>query len=228
MSMLTPPGMSGKRYRVTGDRYPRMRRPRRRGRVVAGLIAGLAVLSLLGYGTWQLTDVFTGDGDRTEQAAVVEEEACAPDDTEPVPLPEPSTITVNVYNATDRTGFAKETADALAARGFVIGEVDNAPDELADEVPVGGLLRGSDAAQETGALQVLGSHVGDDEAETGSVEREGGEVDLILGEESGDLVAEQEVALVLEALATDPDDPCAGEGAGDGADTKRSTEAAGR
>lgn len=27
MSMLTPPGMGGK-YRITGDKYPRMRRPR--------------------------------------------------------------------------------------------------------------------------------------------------------------------------------------------------------
>jgi hypothetical protein len=66
MSMLTPPGMGGK-YRITGDKYPRMRPPRRRGRLATLSVAGVAVLGLLGWGTWQLVDVFTG-GDEASAA----------------------------------------------------------------------------------------------------------------------------------------------------------------
>src|SRR5690606_1670617 len=62
MSMLTPPGMGGQ-YRITGDRYPRMRRPRRRGRLVALTVVSVAVLGVGGWGTLQLIDVFTGGGD---------------------------------------------------------------------------------------------------------------------------------------------------------------------
>ncbi|MFX4292575.1 LytR C-terminal domain-containing protein [Streptomyces bohaiensis] len=218
MSMLTPPGMSGKHYRVTGDRYPRMRRTRRRGRLAAGLVASLAVLALLGYGTTQLVDVFTGQTEPAAQAAPVAEPECEVEEVERPPLPDPSAITVNVYNATDRTGLARDTADALAERGFLIGEVDNAPEELVDTVPAGGLLRGADETEASGALQVLGSHVGDDGAETGTVERDGGELDLILGEESGDLLDEPQVALVLEQLTATPEDPCA-EGFSAAADT---------
>lgn len=214
MSMLTPPGMSGKHYRVTGDRYPRMRRTRRRGRLAAGLVASLAVLALLGYGTTQLVDVFTGQTEPAAQAAPAVEPECEVTEVERPPLPDPSAITVNVYNATDRTGLARDTADALAERGFLIGEVDNAPEELVDTVPAGGLLRGADETEESGALQVLGSHVGDGGAETGTVEtgtveRDGGELDLILGEDSGELLDEPRVALLLEELTAEPEDPCA-------------------
>ncbi len=36
-------------------------------------------------------------------------------------------VTLNVYNATNRTGLARATADALARRGFVLGNVANDP-----------------------------------------------------------------------------------------------------
>lgn len=61
MSMLTPPGMGGQ-YRIKGDRYPRMRRPRNRGRIVAASVAAVTALGLAAWGTLQLVDVFTGDG----------------------------------------------------------------------------------------------------------------------------------------------------------------------
>ncbi|MBB0246189.1 LytR family transcriptional regulator, partial [Streptomyces alkaliphilus] len=59
MSMLTPPGMRGRKYRVTGTSYPRIRRPRRRRRTVA-VIGGVIAVGVLGFGTLQLVDVFTG------------------------------------------------------------------------------------------------------------------------------------------------------------------------
>lgn len=40
-------------------------------------------------------------------------------------------ITVSVYNAGDRTGLAGQTMSELEARGFIAGEVGNAPDDLA-------------------------------------------------------------------------------------------------
>ena len=66
MSMLTPPGMGGQ-YRITGDKYPRMRR-RRRGRLVVLTIACAAVLGGAGWGTLQLIDVFTGGGNPASAA----------------------------------------------------------------------------------------------------------------------------------------------------------------
>lgn len=41
--------------------------------------------------------------------------------------PTPGQITVNVYNATSRSGLAGDTAKAVKARGFVVGKVSNDP-----------------------------------------------------------------------------------------------------
>ena len=133
MSMLTPPGMGGQ-YRITGDKYPRMRRPRRRRRLVLAVVASVTALGLVGWGTLQLIDVFTGDED---QAAAAGPKADCASRLSPSPrasgpagksgasakgFPEPGRITVNVLNATPRAGLAKETADELKKRGFRIGE----------------------------------------------------------------------------------------------------------
>ena len=67
MSMLTPPGMGGK-YRITGDKYPRMRRTRGRRRIVLAVVASVVALGLIGWGTLQLIDVFTGGGDKASAA----------------------------------------------------------------------------------------------------------------------------------------------------------------
>lgn len=40
-------------------------------------------------------------------------------------------VTVSVYNAGDRTGLAGQTMSELEARGFIAGEVGNAPEDLA-------------------------------------------------------------------------------------------------
>ncbi|MGY1452167.1 LytR C-terminal domain-containing protein [Streptomyces sp. SS8] len=171
MSMLTPPGMGGK-YRITGDSYPRMRRPRRRRRIVVASVAATAALGVLSWGTVQLLDVFTGGG--TTVRAAGEGGECEPADdgakggssaaaarsagdsaASPDALPKPSAITVNVYNATTRGGLARKTADALEKRGFTIGEVANAPASLDKKVKKAGLLMGPPAAYGNGAFDVL-------------------------------------------------------------------------
>ncbi|MCE7080483.1 LytR C-terminal domain-containing protein [Streptomyces sp. ST2-7A] len=230
MSMLTPPGMRGRKYRVTGNSYPRIRRPRRRSRTVA-VIGSIVALGVLGFGTLQLVDVFAGgDPERAAAANATDEEECGTADTSPEPaeLPSPDTITVNVYNATDRSGLAQSTADTLAERGFLIGLVENAPGDLDGTVPSTGLLIGTPDAEESGVLTVLGAHaVG---AETGAPRQpvdadESGEadgsgkpggtgasgnrvVDLVLGDAFDTLAEPAEVEAALAALvAASPTEP---------------------
>ncbi|MGI5436400.1 LytR C-terminal domain-containing protein [Streptomyces shenzhenensis] len=179
MSMLTPPGMGGK-YRITGDKYPRMRRPRRRGRLVLGLVASVASLGLIGWGTLQLIDVFTGGkkasaadsaSDCPTRPAASPSPAAAP--------PRPGTITVNVYNATPRTGLAKATADELKKRGFKIGEVGNATAEFDQKIKGTGVLIGPGSALNT-SLPVLATQLGDAERRA-DASRKDTALDLILG-----------------------------------------------
>ncbi|MCK1794779.1 LytR C-terminal domain-containing protein [Streptomyces sp. XM4193] len=191
MSMLTPPGMGGK-YRITGNRYPKMHRPKRRFRLVFRIVASTAALGLVAWGSVQLIDVFTTDsGGDTVKASSASGPAsgdCKPGatgaDTAPVKAPKPSAITVNVYNATDRTGLAKDTADELKKRGFKIGEVDNAPEDLDKKVKEPGLLLGAPAAKKDGSLAVLGTQLAKadtrtDDARKGKAAKS---VDLVIGD----------------------------------------------
>ncbi|MFJ3584367.1 LytR C-terminal domain-containing protein [Streptomyces sp. NPDC090127] len=182
MSMLTPPGMGGK-YRITGDTYPRMRRPRRR-RIVLAAGAAVVLLGAAGWGTYQLVDVFSGgSGDDTRTTAG------RGADCKPAPkatatpaatatLPKPGQITVNVYNATPRSGLAKTTADELKKRGFVIGKIGNAPAAYDKKVPGAGMLLGATGAAK-GAFPVLGTQLKG--ATTKTDTRGTADVDLIIG-----------------------------------------------
>lgn len=160
MSMLTPPGMGGQ-YKITGDKYPRMRPARRRGRFAVVAVACVTVLGVLGWGTLQLIDVFTG-GDK---AAVV--------------LPKPGQVTVNVLNATTRGGLAQKTADELKKRGFRVGDVSNAPKEYDKKVAGTGLLLGPTTSLKT-SLTVLGTQLPGAEHRADAA-RKGAAVDLIIG-----------------------------------------------
>ncbi len=202
MSMLTPPGMGGQ-YRITGDRYPRMRRPRRRGRLVALTVASVAVLGVGGWGTLQLIDVFTGGGDSA--SAVGTKAGCATratPATAPKVLPVPGTITVNVFNATTRGGLAQKTADELKKRGFRIGEVANATKEYDKKVKGNGVLLGPASALDT-SLPVLGAQLAGAERRTDPA-RKGGEIDLIIGDAFRELTKKADADRALTALA-DPE-----------------------
>lgn len=200
MSMLTPPGMGGQ-YRITGDKYPRMRRPPRRGRLVFAVAASVAVLGLIGWGALQLIDVFTGGKGGTTASAKANCAKKAGASPAPVArsLPAPGQITVNVLNATPRSGLAKDTADELEKRGFHIGDVGNATEEFDKKVKGVALLLGPKASTDT-SLPVLGAQL------TGALEkraqpaRTGTTVDLILGDKFTSLAKKPDADKALAAL----------------------------
>ncbi|MFD8207286.1 LytR C-terminal domain-containing protein [Streptomyces sp. NPDC059695] len=198
MSMLTPPGMGGK-YRITGDVYPRMRRPHRRRRIALASAAAVVVLGAAGWGTLQLVDVFSGDGTKTTAGKQADCKPAPKATTAPAAaLPKPAQITVNVYNATPRSGLAKTTADELKKRGFKIGKVGNAPTAYDKKVPGAGLLLGAPAATK-GAFTVLGTQLAG--ATTRTDTRGTADVDLIIGTAFKTLSPKATADAALVALA---------------------------
>lgn len=206
MSMLTPPGLGGK-YRVTGKAYPRMRRPRRRGRLVLSAVAAVVALGMAGWGTLQLVDVFTGS-DKQASAAGRPKTCASPAPAPPAKaLPKPGAIKVNVYNATPRSGLAKSAADELKKRGFVIGEVDNAPAAYDKKVPGPGLLLGAPTAAD-GAFPVLTTQLPGTEQKTDA--RKTADIDLIIGTKFKAFSTPAAAASALGALAKPAPSPSPG------------------
>lgn len=201
MSMLTPPGMGGQ-YRITGDKYPRMRRPRRRGRLVLMVVASVAVVGVGGWGTLQLIDVFTGGGKQTSangsKAACASKASPSASARTNAAVPKPAQITVNVYNATPRSGLAKSTADELKKRGFKIGDVGNATAQFDKKVKGTGILLGPAASLDT-SLPVLATQLTGAERRTEAT-RKGTAVDLIIGTAFKDLTAKAAADKALAAL----------------------------
>ncbi|ARF73944.1 LytR C-terminal domain-containing protein [Streptomyces sp. NPDC012600] len=168
----------GGKYRITGDTYPRMRRPRNRRRIVLAGVSAVVALGLAGWGTLQLIDVFTG-GDKSAVAASHPRDCPTPKPVAPAKaLPKPAAIKVNVYNATTTTGLAKAAADELKKRGFAIGEVGNAPEAYDKKVPGTAVLLGAPTAA-NGSFAVLGTQLPGAVQKTDK--RKTAEVDLILG-----------------------------------------------
>ncbi|MEV0243386.1 LytR C-terminal domain-containing protein [Streptomyces sp. NPDC050674] len=193
----------GGKYRITGNKYPKMRRPRRRGRLVVLTVASVTVLGVGGWGTWQLIDVFTGGGEKASAAGsgtgcgVTTKASASPSAK---PLPEPRAITVNVLNATTRGGLAKKTADELKKRGFKIGDVGNAPRQYDKKVKGTGLLLGPAAALDT-ALPVLGTQLPGAERRAEAA-RKGAAVDLVIGDGFKELAKQRDADRALTKLAT--------------------------
>ncbi|MFF3326058.1 LytR C-terminal domain-containing protein [Streptomyces sp. NPDC002889] len=203
MSMLTPPGMGGK-YRITGDKYPRMRRPRNRRRIILAAVAAAVALSLAGWGTLQLIDVFTGGGASTSASGGADckpSPAPSPSHSAAPPPPMPGQITVNVYNATPRSGLAKAAADELRRRGFSIGKVGNAPAAYDKKVAGTALLLGGTEAHE-GAFRVLATQLRGSRLKTDT--RETADVDLVLGTAFKSLDPKKDADMALTAL-TNPE-----------------------
>ncbi|WP_328898344.1 LytR C-terminal domain-containing protein [Streptomyces sp. NBC_00236] len=187
----------GGKYRITGDKYPRMRRPRRRSKLVLAAIASVVALGLAGWGTLQLIDVFTG-GDKQASAADRKTDCASTAPSAPAKvLPKPAKITVNVYNATPRGGLAKAAADELKKRGFTIGKVGNATAAYDKKVAGTALLLGAPAAV-NGTFPVLGTQLPG--AATKTDARKGADIDLIIGTKFKAFSTPQAAATALTAL----------------------------
>jgi hypothetical protein len=194
----------GGQYRITGDKYPRMRRPRGRRKFVFGLVASVVALGLIGWGTLQLIDVFTGGGSKATAAGPKAD--CA-SKVSPSPtatptaraLPKPGQITVNVLNATPRSGLAKQAADELKKRGFRIGDVGNAPQAYDKKIAGAGMVLGAKSAAES-ALRVLGTQLAGAQLKT-DTRPSATEVDLLIGTTFTALTNKKDADQALAALA---------------------------
>ena len=190
----------GGKYRVTGTTYPRMRRPSNRRQVVLSAVAGVVVLGVIGVGTAQLAGAFDGGGGHRAAAGRCPSPAVGANaaDTTPVRLPKPFAVTVNVYNATNRPGLAKSTADELKKRGFTIGRIGNAPAAFNNKLKGTAVLLGGPQAQ--GALKVLGTQLAAGSPLTDPKRTSGSNVDLIIGPAFGALDPLQNADHALTAL----------------------------
>ncbi|MFI6336268.1 LytR C-terminal domain-containing protein [Streptomyces sp. NPDC050535] len=199
----------GGQYRITGDNYPRMRRPRGRRRLAFLIVASVTALGLIGWGTLQLIDVFTG-GDKAVAAGT--KSGCASKASPSATAsgastasasagtpPRPGQITVNVFNATPRSGLAKETADELKKRGFRIGDVGNAPKAYDKKVDGAGILLGAKGAAQA-ALPVLNTQLSGAQLKTDG-RAKADQVDLILGTGFRNLTVKEDADKALAVLA---------------------------
>jgi hypothetical protein len=202
VSMLTPPGLKGKQYRITGSAYPRLSRPHRRRRRVFALIGAVVAIGVIGWGTVQLISVFGG---RTRASAATTNcrakahpagaNASAAANPSQAALPQPGKITVNVYNSTTRTGLAAQTAAAFKQRGFVIGKIGNAPAPLEGKVPgAAEIIGGPSSAQ---VETVVGTQVPGAQSTTDT--RQDASVDLVLGNTFNALATPAQAAQALTA-----------------------------
>ncbi|MFD8213675.1 LytR C-terminal domain-containing protein [Streptomyces sp. NPDC059697] len=200
----------GGQYRITGDKYPRMRRPRGRRRLVFLVVASVTALGLIGWGTLQLIDVFTGKGDKATAAGAKDDctskagpsakaTTASTTSTAAGTLPRPGQITVNVLNATPRSGLAKQTADELKKRGFRIGDVGNATATYDKKVNGAGILLGAKGAAQA-ALPVLGTQLSGAEVKTDG-RAQADRVDLIIGTSFKSLTKKEDADKALATLS---------------------------
>ncbi|WP_052439133.1 LytR C-terminal domain-containing protein [Streptacidiphilus jiangxiensis] len=245
--MLTPPGLKGKQYRISGKAYPRLSRPGQKRRRVFQALGAVVALAVIGWGTVQLVAQFgakkksptaaAGQCVRPASAAAAGGDAAkasasphvsasgaaaagAPGASAsagasagatggavlPLPsgMPQPSTVTVNVYNATGHAGLAGQTAALLRQRGFKIGKIANAPTAL--EGKITGAAQVTGAGGSKAAMTLVGSEVTG--ATTTTDTRTDGSVDLVIGNGFTALLSPAQASQAL-ALAVSPS-PAAG------------------
>ena len=178
---------------------PVRRHQAHRPRWLVLLLAAVAVLVLVGLG-YGIVSLVRGSGE--PDAAAEPEPTPSPCETVLVPagetLPEPASVTVNVYNATSTSGLASKTATALEDRGFAVGKVANDPAdrEITGVAEIRFGPKGAEEAQLV-LLYVPG-------AELVELKRKGQKVDLAMGDAFAGLAPEQQVNAALSSPSPVP------------------------
>ncbi|WP_370109443.1 LytR C-terminal domain-containing protein [Streptacidiphilus sp. MAP12-33] len=245
--MLTPPGLKGKQYRISGKAYPRLSRPGQKRRRVFQVLGAVVALAVIGWGTVQLVAQFGGKkksataaaghcvrpataaGDAAKASASPHASGAAASGAAGAPgasasagasgaagsaggvvlplpsgMPQPATVTVNVYNATGHAGLAGQTASLLRQRGFKIGKIANAPATLEGKITGAAQVTGANGSK--AAMTLVGSEVTG--ATTTTDTRTDGSVDLVIGNGFTALLSPAQASQAL-ALAVSPS-PTAG------------------
>ncbi|WP_405363741.1 LytR C-terminal domain-containing protein [Kitasatospora sp. NBC_00085] len=213
--MLTPQGLKGKQYRITGNSYPRLGRPPKKSRKVMALIGSLLALALIALGGVQLYDIFTGKGKNASAQACASPSgkplaapAPTPDASpgapgapagDPHAIPQPAGFKLNVFNATTKSGLAGRTADEFTKRGFTVDKKGNAPAELDKKVPGTAVVIAGPAG--AGAATLISSQIAGATVTTDA--RTDNSVDVVVGDSYNTLLDETQAAAAL-ALATKP------------------------
>ncbi|MFJ9946538.1 LytR C-terminal domain-containing protein [Kitasatospora sp. NPDC091207] len=206
--MLTPQGLKGKQYRVTGNAYPRLGRPPKKSRKVMALIGSLLALALIALGGVQLYDIFTGKGKNASAQACATPSGkplAAPTPTPDAPasdphaIPQPAGFKLNVFNATTKSGLAGRTADEFTKRGFTVDKKGNAPAELDKKVPGTAVVIAGPAG--AGAATLISSQIAGATVTTDA--RTDNTVDVVVGDSYNTLLDETQAAAAL-ALAIKP------------------------
>ncbi|MGY1606220.1 MULTISPECIES: LytR C-terminal domain-containing protein [unclassified Geodermatophilus] len=162
---------------------------RRRDRRPVPPLVFLLVLALAALGVWW--KVLSDEGNRAE----ADEAACATAEAAPPSL-DPSTLSVRVFNATDRAGLAQEVAAELQGRGFVVEEVANDPSER--EVTGSGEVRHGPRGDEAARYLVLFLPGAGTFLDT----RATAQVDLVIGPDFAGLAPPEQVAATLSPIAS--------------------------
>lgn len=174
-------------------RQARRRRLQQRQTVIfGGLITALLLVGLVAIAMWSgvLPAPFSRDFSHPEPSAAVATVPCVPDGATPVAFGE---ITANVFNGTDRSGLAGETAQQLVQLGVVVNQEANWPDtyEEAVEIRVGplGVTAGYSLARLFPAASVALESTRTDEA-----------VDVVLGTAYTAMISPDEAAALDPAV----------------------------
>ncbi|MFJ3787700.1 LytR C-terminal domain-containing protein [Kitasatospora sp. NPDC090091] len=208
--MLTPQGLKGKQYRITGNSYPRLGRPPKKSRKVFALIGSVLALALIALGGVQLYDIFTGKGKNSSAQACATPSgkplaAPTPDASpgapagDPKAIPQPTAFKLNVFNATTKSGLAGRTAEEFTKRGFTVDKKGNAPAELDKKVPGTAVVIAGPAG--AGAATLISSQIAGATVTTDA--RTDNTVDVVVGDSYNALLDETQAAAAL-ALATKP------------------------
>jgi hypothetical protein len=144
----------------------------------------LLVLALVAVGVWW--DVIRQDDARKAHQAA----ACASAKAAPPSL-DPKSLSLRVFNATDRAGEANRVAQTLKSRGFVIAEVAN--DASGRKVPGVGEVRHGPRGKDIAAYVAAYLPGAADYEDT----RATSQVDLVIGPGFSKLATPEQVAKAL-------------------------------